>query len=82
MTNIVFRKRRRKIYSLLRGCQYFFLVLGLSALGYFGFSLLNMAWFQAHETRAFEQALERETGTRAGVSPARRKHANRAPKPG
>ena len=81
MTNMVFRNRRRRTNSLLRGCQYFFLVLGLSALGYFGISLLNMAWFQAHETRAFEQALGRQNGARAGVPPARLKGATRTLKP-
>ena len=70
MMHLVFRNRRRKINSLLRSCRYLLFILGLSALGYCGISLLNMAWFQAHETRAFEQALKQETAVRNDVPPA------------
>ncbi len=67
--DVAFRKRS-KIKLFLRGCQYCFLILGLTALGFCGISLLNMAWFQAHETHAFEQVLKRATDARNNVPSA------------
>jgi hypothetical protein len=44
--------------SLLRWSQYPFFVLGILALGYVGFVLLDTWFFQAYQTWRFQQAMK------------------------
>jgi sortase A len=54
---------RRRIHQLsigikiLRGLQLLFLLLGMSALGYYGYSLSDQYVYQAYENWAFDQAI-------------------------
>jgi sortase A len=55
----MFRSTRTR--SVLRWCRYPFLILGLFALGYYGYVFLDAKAYQAYETWRFQQALKRVT---------------------
>jgi len=53
----MFRSKRTR--SMLRWCRYPFLLIGLIALAYCGYVLLDAKVFQAYEAWRFQQALKR-----------------------
>jgi sortase A len=66
--------------SLLRWSRYFFLALGILALGYCGFVLLDAKLYQAYQDWQFQQALEkvRPSASGGGHLPPMLAEANRA----
>lgn len=55
----LFRSKRTR--SVLRWCRYPFLLIGLIALGYCGYVLLDAKVFQAYETWRFQQSMKSVT---------------------
>ena len=55
----MFRSKRTR--SVLRWCRYPFLIIGLIALGYYGYVLLDAKVYQAYESWRFQQALKSVT---------------------
>lgn len=64
--------RSKRTRTVLRGCRYPFLIIGIIALGYYGYVLLDAKAYQAYEAWRFQQALSRVTpskGSREGSHP-------------
>ena len=60
---------QRRTQSVLRWSRYFFFAVGLLALGYAGYALVDARVYQAYETWRFEQALKSVKPAAAGVEP-------------
>jgi len=52
------RPHQRRIQSVLRFCRYLFFAVGILALGYVGYALVDANLYQAYETWRFERALK------------------------
>ncbi|MGD0695356.1 MAG: class D sortase [Terriglobia bacterium] len=50
--------RSKRTHSVLRWCRYPFLLIGIFALGYCGYALLDSKLYEAYETWRFQQALK------------------------
>ncbi len=48
-----------RTHSFLRCSRYLFFIMGILSLGYCGFALLDAQLYQTHQTRRFQQALQR-----------------------
>ena len=51
-------RHQRRTQSVLRWSRYFFFAVGILALGYVGYALVDANLYQAYETWRFERALK------------------------
>jgi sortase A len=63
------RPHQRRIQSVLRSCRYLFLAVGLLALGYVGYALVDARLYQAYQTWRFERALKSAKPAIGSVEP-------------
>lgn len=63
-------QRPRRVHWLDRWTQYFFLIIGILALGYVAFVLLDAQLFQAYEHWRFEKALKEARQSKGGEPPS------------
>jgi len=63
------RPHQRRTQSVLFWSRYFFLAVGLLALGYVGYALVDANLYQAYETWRFERALKIATPAASSVEP-------------
>jgi sortase A len=63
------RPHQRRTQSVLFWSRYFFLAVGLLALGYVGYALVDAKLYQAYETWRFERALKIATPAASSVEP-------------
>jgi len=65
------RLPQRRTQSVLRWSRYFFFAVGILALGYAGYALVDAKIYQAYETWRFERALKSVKPAIGGVEPLR-----------
>lgn len=63
------RPHQRRTQSVLFWSRYFFLAVGLLALGYVGYALVDARLYQAYQTWRFERALKSVEPAVSGVEP-------------
>jgi sortase A len=61
------RRHQWRTQSVLRWSRYFFFAVGILALGYVGYALVDASLYQAYQTWRFERALKSVQATIGGV---------------